>query len=162
MLVSGLLAGFVIGFVAGGDWRNLQRLDLKLWPALFAGAVARVVAPFLGGLALASSIAGLLLVSFVALANRALPGAWLIAVGSLLNVAVISINGGMPIDSGALAASGKPAPADALHLISGPETRLAFMGDVLLVPLINNIYSVGDVVLAIGGFWMAFRLLKQR
>lgn len=162
MLVSGLLAGFIIGLAARGDWRNLQRLDLKLWPALFAGAVARVVAPFLGGLALASSIAGLFLVSFVALANRGLPGAWLIAVGSLLNVVVISINGGMPIDPGALVASGKPAPADGLHMISGPETRLAFLADVLLVPVINNIYSVGDVVLALGGFWMTFRLLTKR
>jgi hypothetical protein len=162
MLVSGLVAGFIIGLAAGGDWRHLQKLELKLWPALFVGAVARVVAPFLGGLALVSSIAGLVLVSLVALANRALPGAVLIAVGSLLNVAVISINGGMPIDPGALAASGKPAPADGLHLILGPETRLPVLADVLLAPVINNIYSVGDVVLAIGGFWMAFRLVKQR
>jgi len=162
MLVSGLVAGFIIGVAAGGDWRQLQKLELKLWPALFVGAVARVVAPFLGGLALVSSIAGLVLVSLVALANRALPGAVLIAVGSFLNLAVISINGGMPIDPGALAASGKPAPADGLHLILGPETRLSFLADVLLAPVINNIYSVGDVVLAIGGFWMTFRLVKQR
>ena len=162
MLVSGLVAGFIIGVAAGGDWRQLQKLELKLWPALFVGAVARVVAPFLGGLALVSSIAGLVLVSLVALANRALPGAVLIAVGSFLNLAVISINGGMPIDPGALAASGKPAPADGLHLILGPETRLSFLADVLLAPVINNIYSFGDVVLAIGGFWMTFRLVKQR
>ena len=58
--------------------------------------------------------------------------------------------------------AGKPAPADGLHMILGPETRLPFLADILLVPVINNIYSVGDVVLAIGGFWMAFRLLKRR
>jgi len=162
MLVSGLIAGFIIGLAAGGDWHNLEKLDLKLWPALFAGAVARVVAPFLGGLALASSIGGLVLVGLAAFANRALPGALLIAAGSLLNAGVILINGGMPIDPGALAASGKPAPADGLHVILGSQTRLPFLADVLLAPVINNIYSVGDVVLAIGGFWMAFRLLKQR
>jgi hypothetical protein len=61
-----------------------------------------------------------------------------------------------------LAASGKPTPADGLHVILGPETRLPFLADILLAPVINNIYSVGDVVLAIGGFWMAFRLLRQR
>ena len=162
MLVSGLVAGFIAGLAAGGDWRQLQRLDLKFWPALFVGAIARVVAPFLGGLALASSVAGIVLVGLVAFANRALPGALLIAAGSLLNVGVISINGGMPIDSEALAASGKPAPADGLHVILGPDTRLPLLADVLLAPVINNIYSVGDVLLAIGGFWMAFRLLKQR
>ena len=162
MLVSGLLAGFVLGLATGGDWRNLQRFELKLWPGLFAGAVARAVAPFLGELALTVSIVGLVLVALVAVVNRALPGAWLIGLGSLLNTLVTSANGGMPVDPGALAASGKQAPSDGLHVILGPESRLPFLADVLLVPVVNNIYSVGDVVLAIGGFWLTFRLLKQR
>ena len=68
----------------------------------------------------------------------------------------------MPVDPGALAVSGKPPPSDGLHVILGPDTRLPFLADVLLAPIENNIYSVGDVVLAIGGFWMTFRLLKQR
>jgi hypothetical protein len=162
MLVSGLVAGFVLGLATGGNWRNLQRLDLKLWPGLLAGAIARVVAPFLGGLALSVSIAGLVLVALVALVNRALPGAWLIGLGSLLNISVTLANAGMPVDPGALAASGKAPPSDGLHVMLGPDTRLPFLADVLLIPVVNNIYSVGDVVLAIGGFWMTFRLLKQR
>jgi uncharacterized protein DUF5317 len=162
MLVSGLLAGFILGLASGGRWRNLQRFELKLWPALLGGVLARTVAPFLGGLALSVSIFGLALVALVAVVNRALPGASLIALGSLLNTLVILANGGMPIDPGALAASGKPVPSDGLHVVLGPDTRLAFMADVLLAPLVNNIYSVGDVLLAIGGFWMTFRLLKER
>ena len=162
MLVSGLVAGLVLGLAFGGNWRNLRTLDLKLWPGLVAGVAARAVAPFLGGLALSVSVAGLVVVALVAAVNRALPGAWLIAVGSLLNILVILANAGMPIDPGALAASGKPAPSDGLHVILGPATRLPFLADVLLVPVIGNIYSVGDVVLAIGGFWMAFRLLKPK
>jgi hypothetical protein len=162
MLVSGLLAGFVLGLASGGHWRNLQTLDLKLWPVLLAGVIARAVAPFVGGLALGFSLAGLILVALVALVNRALPGAWLIALGSLLNAFVTFINGGMPVDPGAIAAAGMTAPSDGLHVLLGPETRLPFLADVLLVPIVNNIYSVGDVFLAIGGFWMTFRLLKQR
>ena len=162
MLVSGLLAGFILGLASGGNWRNLERFDLKLWPGLLAGVIARAVAPFLGGLALNTSIAGLILVALVAVVNRALPGAWLIALGSLLNAVVTALNGGMPVDPGALAASGKLAPSDGLHVILGPETRIPFLADVLLVPVVNNIYSVGDAVLAIGGFWMIFRLVKQR
>src|SRR6185503_6836419 len=131
MLVSGLVAGFVLGLARGGNWRNLQTLDLKLWPGLLAGVAARAVAPFLGGLALAVSLAGLILVALVAAVNRALPGAWLIALGSLLNALVILANGGMPIDPGALVASGKPAPSDGLHVILGPDTRLPFLADVL-------------------------------
>lgn len=162
MLVSGLIAGFVLGLATGGNWRNLERFNLKLWRGLVAGVIAREVAPFLGGLALSASIAGLLLVAVVAAVNRLVPGALLIALGSVLNAIVTLVNGGMPIDPGALAASGKPAPSDGLHVLLGPGTVLPFLADVLLVPLVNNIYSVGDVVLAIGGFWMTFRLLKRR
>jgi hypothetical protein len=162
MLVSGLVAGFLLGLAFGGNWRNLQALDLKLLPGLVAGAAARLVGPFLGGLALSVSLAGLILIGIVAAVNRAVPGAWVIAMGSLLNTVVILANAGMPIDPAALATSGKPAPSDGLHVMLGPETRLPFLADVLLIPVINNIYSVGDVVLAVGGFWMAFRLLKPR
>jgi len=162
MLVSGLIAGFVLGLASGGNWRNLEKFDLKLWPGLLAGVIARAVAPFLGALALSASLAGLVLVALVAIVNRVLPGAWLIALGSTLNAIVTFINGGMPVDPGLLVASGKSAPSDGLHVILGPETQLAFLADVLLAPVVNNIYSVGDVVLAIGGFWMTFRLVKQR
>jgi hypothetical protein len=162
MLVSGLVAGFVLGLATGGSWRNLRTFDLKLWPGLLAGIIARAIAPLLGGLALSASIGGLLLVALVAIVNRALPGAWLIGLGSVLNASVALINGGMPVDPAALAASGKLAPSDGLHVILGPDTRLPFLADVFLAPIVRNIYSVGDLVLATGGFWMAFRLLKQR
>jgi len=162
MLVSGLIAGLVLGLASGGNWRNLAKVDLTLLPALIAGVIARLAAPFLGGLALAASIVGLVLVAVVALANRSLPGVWLIASGALLNSTVTFINGGMPIDPGVLALSGKAPPSDGLHVILGPDTRLPFLADVLLIPVINNIYSFGDVLLAIGGFWMVFRLIKSR
>jgi hypothetical protein len=98
----------------------------------------------------------------VALANRALPGAWLVGLGATLNSLVTFANGGMPVDPSAIAVSGKAPPSDGLHIILGPDTRLPFLADVLLIPVINNIYSVGDVVLAVGGFWMVFRLVRSR
>jgi uncharacterized protein DUF5317 len=162
MLVSGLLAGLVLGLASGGSWRNLSKLDLKLWPVVVAATAVRLFAPFLGLLGLTVSIVGLLLVAVVAIVNRALPGAWLIAGGSLLNTIVTVANAGMPLDPALLAASGKTLPSDGLHVILGPDTRLPFLADVLLIPVINNIYSVGDVVLAIGGFWIVFRLTKSR
>jgi len=162
MLVSGLVAGLILGLATGGDWRNLRRFDLKLWPGLIAGVIARALAPFVGGLALVMSLTGLVLVALVAVVNRALPGAWLVVIGSLLNALVTLVNSGMPVDPVALAASGKAAPADGLHVLLRSDTLLPFLADVLLAPVVNNIYSVGDVLLAIGGFWMVFRLLKQR
>jgi len=162
MLVSGLVAGFVLGLALGGDWRRLQQLDFKLSPALLVGAVARAVAPFLGGLRLVTKKIGLLLIALIGVINRGVPGAWLIGIGSALNFLVISVNGGMPVDPGALVAAGKSIPNDGLHLVLGPDTRLGFLADVLLAPVVNNIYSAGDVFLAVGGFWMVFRVLKDR
>jgi hypothetical protein len=129
---------------------------------LAAGAIARLAAPFLDGLALISSLVGLTLIALVALVNRALPGALLISVGAVLNVLVTGLNGGMPVDPAALASSGKAGPSDTLHVVLDEHTRLPYLADVLLVPVVNNIYSVGDVVLAIGGFWMVFRLVRPR
>jgi hypothetical protein len=162
MLVSGLLAGLILGVLFGGDWRKLQQFEPTLWPVLAVGAIARLIAPFLGGLALISSLVGLACIAAVALVNWSLPGALLIALGSLLNLLVTALNGGMPIDPVALASSGKAGPADGLHIILDERTRLPYLADVLLVPVVNNIYSVGDVVLAIGGFWMVFRLVRPR
>jgi hypothetical protein len=162
MLVSGVVAGFILGLASGGDWRRLGQLDLKLLPALVAAAVSRAVAPFFGELALGISMLGLALIAVVALVNRALPGAWLVALGSMLNLLVISINGGMPVEPGALTSAGKSLPNDGLHVLLAPGTRLGFLADVLLAPIVNNVYSVGDVLLAAGGFWMAFRVLRQR
>ena len=162
MLVSGLIAGLVLGLISGGNWRNFQTVEFRLWPALAMGAVARLAAPLFGALALAAWVLGLVLVGLVAILNRALPGAWLLAVGAFLNAVVTIFNGGMPVDPGALAASGKPAPNDGLHVLLGPETRLPFLGDVILAPVLNAIYSAGDVLLAVGGFWMAFRILRRR
>ena len=160
MLVSGLVAGFVLGSLRG-NWRNLQTLDLRLWPGLLAGVIARAAAPLLGGFALGASVAGILLVALVALVNRALSGAWLIVWGRFLTPSSRSRTPACRSTRRARRV-GKPAPSDGLHVILSPETRLPFLADVLLIPVINNIYSVGDVVLAIGGFWMAFRLLKPR
>jgi Family of unknown function (DUF5317) len=162
MLVSALVAGLVLGLASGGNWRNLAKVNLTLSPALVAGVIARVAAPFLGEVALAASIVGLVLVGVVALVNRALPGSWLIGLGALLNSFVTLVNGGMPVDPGGLILSGKASPADGLHVVLGPDTRLPFLADVLLVPVINNLYSVGDVVLALGGFWMVFRIVRFR
>jgi hypothetical protein len=161
MLVSGLVAGLIVGLVGGGRWRNLQSVEIRFWPVLAAGALARLVAPLLGVLALTTSVLGLGLVAISAILNRGLPGAWLLAAGALSNIIVTALNGGMPVDPGAVAASGKPIPDDGLHILLGPETRISALGDVLLAPIVNNIYSVGDVLLAIGGFWMVFRTLRR-
>jgi hypothetical protein len=43
------------------------------------------------------------------------------------------------------------------HEIAGPDTVLPFLGDVIPLPYLSRIISVGDVVLAIGIAILVYR-----
>jgi len=88
-------------------------------------------------------------------ANRRLPGMALIGVGVLLNVVAISANGGvMPASASALDRAGLPRRPTAYAnsaLVEHP--RVGFLGDVFAIPEpvpLHNVFSVGDVAIAIG------------
>jgi uncharacterized protein DUF5317 len=161
MLVSGVVIGLVAGLVIRGDWRRLAHADFRWLPVLAVGLGVRAFVPFAGAYGLALSILGLGSVAAVAVVNRHLAGSWLVTAGAGLNLIVVALNGGMPVDPALARAAGKDLPNDGLHISIDPQTRFPFLSDVILLPVINNIYSVGDFLLALGGFWMAFSLVRS-
>ena len=162
MLVSSVVLGVAGGLLFGGNWRRLGTLRIRWWPVL-AAAVALRVAGVLLPLDLIAYLGGVLAIAVVALRNAALPGAPLIAIGALLNALVFIVNGGMPYDAASAAAAGiRPLLNDRLHFEASAETRLAFLSDVIYLPIFRNVYSVGDVVIALGGFWLPFRWLRTK
>ncbi len=97
------------------------------------------------------SISGVL--AFLVL-NRNLAGTLIAALGLTLNVAVISLNGAMPVSLEAVERAGLD-PAELSepgikHEILDRNTVAPFLGDVLALPLLNQILSVGDIFLAVG------------
>ena len=162
MLVSGVIAGFIVGLVSGGHLSGLQRFELKWWPLLIAGLIARASALFFRVIALETSVLGIALIVAVAIVNRRLPGAVLVAVGSLLNLLVILMNSGMPVDAAAISATPNDPPMDGFHILLDSSTRLAYLADVIRVPVVNSAFSVGDLAVAIGGFWTTFRLVRRQ
>ena len=94
MLASGVAAGIIFGVAFGGDWRRLATFDLKLWPVLVVSLLIRIIpsAP------LAFYLLSLLGVAAVAARNWKIPGAALIAAGTLSNLIVAGLNAGMPYD----------------------------------------------------------------
>lgn len=162
MLVSSVALGTVAGLVFRGDWRNLRELRIAWWPVAVLALGVRLVG-LLVGLPVWAHVTAIVLVAAVAARNRRLAGATLVALGSSLNAIVILLNGSMPFDATAAAAVGAATlENDALHQPLGPHTRLPWLGDVLPLGLFRAVYSVGDVIIAVGGFWIPFAALRHR
>src|SRR3954464_13389265 len=160
MLVSGVLAGVVIGVAFGGDWRRLAMFTLRWWPLLVVASVLRAYTVLDPNTSLAIYLLGLSGIGLVAAANYRLPGAALIAVGTFSNVLVIALNGGMPYDPAVVLSAGAPPPNDSLHVLLRGDTALAFLSDIIPFGLISRVYSIGDFILAFGGFLIPFMWLQ--
>ncbi len=95
--------------------------------------------------------------------NRRLPGAAGIGVGATCNLTAIAANGGvMPASPAAWRRAGFdkiPELQDAnSHVLDDPH--LAFLGDVFAVPEawpLSNVFSIGDVVIAVSATYLAHR-----
>lgn len=161
MLVSSVALGIAGAILLGGNWRNLAAIRLAWWPLLAAAMGLR-----LAGLAFPTDVpiylSAVVAVAIVAVRNIALPGASLIAVGSLLNAAVIAVNDGMPVDPvAAAAANARPLFNDQLHVSTSSDTHLYLLSDLIPLPIFRNVYSIGDVLIAAGGFWLPFRWIRK-
>ena len=183
MLVTGIAVGLIAGFLLGGSVANLLANTRRLrWLGLLAlGAIVRfgteialnagvpgvdVLRLPLFGLSFGLLLAG-------AWANRGVPGFGLVIAGTAANLIPVMLNGGaMPIWAPALAAAGfteadvhsafhtiiRDAPGPAFLLKGGP------LADILPIPfpIIQNVASVGDLILAVGLAWFAFAAVLRR
>lgn len=159
LLVATVLAGAIVaGYLAGGRLRNLAHLELRVTPLVFL-AVAFQLA--LGAVSVAGGPVDLvarplLAASHVALlvfviANRLLPGMALIVLGFALNAAVIVPNGAMPVAGEALEALGGEANVEpGKHRLLEEGDALPWLADIIPIPPLRTVVSVGDVVLAAG------------
>ena len=168
--VVALVAGIVFGFVTGGRLRNVARRPLQLIWLLVISVGLQVAAETLdiadrAGLAM-------VLISYVglatfAIANTRLVGMPVVLVGLLCNLAVIMLNGGMPVDEDALLASGAATRDELASLDLGAKRHLATdddvlrqLGDVIPVRPSREVLSFGDLIMAFGIADVVFRLLK--
>jgi MFS family permease len=159
MLVSGVAAGIAAGIAFGGDWRRLATFSLRFWPVLFLAVAIRFVAG-LTEAPLAAYVISLVAIAAVAGLNWHLPGAVLVAFGTGMNILVVALNSGMPYDVETVRAVGAAVPHDALHVPLDAASRLPFLADIVPVGFVRSVYSVGDFLIALGGFLIPFMWLQ--
>jgi hypothetical protein len=146
--VAGLLRGGSLGALATTEARGLW----LVYAALVLQVGAQIWSPvwLTSSAAAAVVVASNLIIALFLAANRKLPGAWVAIAGLLLNVVVIAANGAMPVAEGAVNA---PVVVDEGALKHEPmtgDTVFPWLGDVLPLPIVREIWSAGDVLLAAG------------
>lgn len=159
-----VLGGAVlVSVLRGGRLRRVADADLFLGWLLFLGvalqvgvdlAAARSLLPDAGWSGWALLLASQLLVVGFLVANRHLPGIRWVATGLALNAAVMAANRAMPVSPSAIAALGigDVAVLPGKHTLLTASTRLPWLADVIPLPWLRSIVSVGDLVLAVGLF----------
>jgi hypothetical protein len=172
MFLSTILAALIVGALAGGGLPRLADLKLR-WTMLLVAALALRLA---AGLTRETGIGADIPVGWAYIAayglifawlwgNWRVPGLQIASVGIGANMAAVLVNAGqMPIWSAAFYAAGftdATIATDPFHFLLRADTVAAFVaqgglfGDVipLPIPVIRDVISIGDVLLALGIFW---------
>ena len=156
--------------LAGGRLGALVELHLRRVWAIYAALGLAVLGVGLPGLP--DGLRSLLLVAaypvgavFLA-ANWRVPGMLLTALGAALNLLAIAANGGvMPASPAAMARAGLADDPGFQNSAVLADPRLAFLGDVFAIPAswpLSNVFSVGDVLIAVGLAWGLHRVCGSR
>ncbi len=180
MLLAGIVLGLILGLAAGGRLDNFLAVRLRWTLLIFVALAIRLATE--AALARDVDLANQYRVPLLAAAyatlvaalwvNRARPGMSLALVGTGLNAAAILINGGyMPVWDEALAAAGMTAAdiMSPIHFLVSTNPPIDFLrqagplGDVIPIPfpLVRNVLSIGDVLLATGLAFFVFASLLR-
>jgi DHA3 family macrolide efflux protein-like MFS transporter len=178
VLLAGVVLGLIAGLLAGGRLDHLAGVRLR-WAGLLFGAVivrfgtevaldAGVPVAITLQLPLMAAAFGILALGLWA--NRRYPGLLIAFIGVALNGLVVVVNGGrMPIWETSLQAIGLTAAdvTSPFHIVLSTELDAEFLAalgplaDVIPMPIIQNVASIGDVFLAVGlGFFLFASLVR--
>lgn len=159
LTVAALAAGLAAGVAGGGSLGAVGRRRLRLWWLLIPGFGLEALADRLGApvAAQVAAVTGYACLLAFVVANRLLVGTGVIATGLLLNAAVVSVDGGMPVRPAAVVAAGLarpglpvPPPAGHRHHLERPGDRFTVLDDREAFLPLHRVFSVGDLVLAVG------------
>src|SRR5437762_12040655 len=159
-ILYALLLGLVVGLLSGGRSDGIATLQFR-WPWLMVGGLLIQVVLFsdqvttwIGSAGPPIYVVSTAVVIASVVANRAIPGMLVVAIGAFSNLLAIVANGGfMPANPGALQALGKlPATVYSNSAVL-PNPALAPLTDLYALPTwvpFANVFSVGDALIGAG------------
>ena len=163
--------GILVGLLARGNLGNLAGFRFRWGWVAVAGLLIQVALFTPTGDAIAGSagpaiyVASTLAVFLAVLRNIRLPGVPIVALGSISNLAAIIANGGfMPADAGALAIAGFTDAGSHTNSVVLEQPVLQPLTDVFAIPAgipFANVYSIGDVLIAVGIVVMIATLMRR-
>lgn len=184
VLVVAIVISLLIGLLSGGSFKPMSQLRIHYLPLLVAALLVQIAifsailgtrqfihdtGPYIYIVTLAATL-------FVMYKNLQIPGMPVIMLGAFLNALAITANGGhMPAPESALAESGRlqyvrcdEQDDDCVltnSMVADDDTRLRFLGDVITVPEgvpLSNVYSIGDIFIAIGTGIAIVTVMRRR
>lgn len=163
ILLYVMVLAVAIGLALGGRVGNLANLRLRGESVLVTFVFATALVPRAFEFAPSRWHSAALAVWAVMMAvlmwlcwiNVRTPGIVLLGLGLLSNSVVIVANGGMPVSAWAIHAAGGGVDsvaklARAAFHVAGEGARLWWLGDVLPVPVLKVVMSLGDVLMFAG------------
>jgi hypothetical protein len=163
ILPVGVLSGLALGRMRGGRLGGLAELRFRSLAVLWLAVAIQLglgVVPAAGrqvAVELSYALVGAWLVLNARPGDGAVrAGMALLALGWLLNMVPITLNGGMPVSRQALWEVGAPASTAVAeghlfkHLPADRRTAAPALGDVIPVPAAASVISIGDVVMLVG------------
>lgn len=170
LLAIAVVLGLVVGISRPAAGAHSVRPRVEQIPLLAFGALLSAASVLLDGsaatLCLALSLAVLIA---VAMANRHITGVAVIGLGLLLNLVAVAVNAGVPVRAGALVEAGA-IEADEIATVELSGARhletsndaLGVLGDVLPIPLADEVLSFGDLIIVFGAFDAVRELSRRR
>jgi Family of unknown function (DUF5317) len=176
LLVYAVAIGILVGLVTRGRLSALSAVHIRFWPVALVGLLFQALlfssplAASVGSLGPSLYVLSTTLVLMSLIVNLRQPGFWLIIGGAFLNFAAIVANGGyMPAAPDAVAAlqgvAVLPVTDYTNSAIATGATTLSFLGDIFFLPRplpLANIFSIGDVLIGVGGAWFVIATMHGR
>ena len=163
MIILFIIFSLIIGWLRGGDIERFSRMIITFPTLIITSFFIQAALPWLttsvsSSISLFLLIFSYLLLTFALIVNRRQLGFMVATIGILLNLVVISINGGMPVSASGFNESEifrLESEIDGVHILLGGATRLPWLADIIPIPLpspLGGLASIGDVVLGVGMF----------